>query len=49
MRAAGADHELADAVSGVGALVGVLRREAFIVVIVAVQDHVGVGRLQQLP
>src|SRR5206468_11045154 len=41
--AAGADHQLADAVDGVVAAERVLRGEALVVVVVAVEHQVGVG------
>ena len=46
--AAGADHELADPARRVGLAVGVLRREALVVVVVAGQYQVGVGVIERL-
>ena len=46
--AARACHELADSVR-VGLSLRVLEREALVVVVVAVQHHVGLGRIQVLP
>ena len=48
-RPAGADDELADAPIAVHLAVGVLRSEALVVVIVAVDDHVDPGGVQRPP
>ena len=48
-RAAGADDELADAAVAILPAAGVLRREALVVVVVAVDDDVGAGRVEGLP
>ena len=41
--AAGAHHEFADAAAGIGDAVGILWRESFVIVVMAVDDHVRVG------
>jgi len=47
--AAGADHELADAVDGIMVAEWVLRGEALVVVIVAVEHQVGTGGVERVP
>src|SRR5713101_3013009 len=46
---AGADDEFADPVLGVGLAAGVLRSEALVVVVVAVEDERGVRGVQIIP
>src|SRR5678810_1044208 len=48
-RASGADHELADSRGGVRVAVAILRREAFIDVIVGCEDDVGAGIVENAP
>ena len=43
------DDKFANAARGIGNAFRILRREALIVVIVAVEDHVGVGLVKRLP
>ena len=47
--AAGADHELADAVLGIGRPVGVQRGEPLVVVVVPAQHHVRAGGVEGPP
>ena len=44
-----ADDEFANAASGVGGAVGRLRGEALVVVVMTVDNHVGVGVIEGLP
>src|ERR1700730_9556969 len=47
--AAGARHELANATRRVAAAIRILRSEALIVVVVAADNHVGIGIVERLP
>jgi len=47
--AAGADDEFADAAGGVGEALGILRSKALVVVIVTVENDVGMGRVETIP
>ena len=47
--AAGTDHELADAASGIRDSGGGLSREALVVVAVTTQDHVGARGVERRP
>ena len=44
--ASGADDKFADAVESIGLCIGILRREAFVIVIVAIQHHGGVRTVE---
>src|ERR1700751_4779782 len=47
--AAGSHNEFADAASGVGDAVRILWRESFVIVVMAVDDYVGVGFVESIP